>query len=504
MDFQLNHNASDFDSDSEFKKKTKLTLKSKPVPLKSNYCVGVMRGTSLFLTPLKNVVKMLPDTQYLNEHFEHEIRMVDDDPSDSEEGEKEKKSKKTSSDTQVVQQVQTRRELRELEKSYHFIHSLEEQENPISLKYHDKESNNSISIFEKLLTAPFGEIVFNMDRNQYINALVPYKEDPLAKFTKKVISLETIKHEKNPKIQVAYIMQAAKILPYNRIKELATQSTDDNQLLNILTSVSHFIQGRWIGNAHTSSEPGMYERWNFMLIQFWKYGSVDRGEFSRITKLSPEKSIELLQTISELDKDARLWKLKGNPDNEFEFKYPELFEAHTKLLQTLESETLHHIESGFTKISTYSKDKIGSSLTEEEIKKVTQFFLTKLGQQYGVVSPKLIRSKLAETQAKNELYKKITVDHIKKMLNNCYRHFNGCYVLKKCPLGEEAAPFRDALIEELNQRKSMTKEEIREAVEAAVGKPLETNMFFKFTQELCKQPSVGSKLYVAKDGTEAF
>mmetsp|Transcript_5888 Transcript_5888/g.22332 ORF Transcript_5888/g.22332 Transcript_5888/m.22332 type:complete len:728 (-) Transcript_5888:1704-3887(-) len=512
MDFELNQHTPDFDTDSEFKKKTKHSLRSTPVPLKSNYCIGVLRGTSLFITPLLNISKMLPDTQYLNEHFDTEVRMVDDEPStaEGEEGGTKKKGRKKSAaeSAEVMTAMLTKREQREQEKSYHWLKTQEEKEKAVSLDYMDREAFASSNVFEQLLTAPFGEITFDMTPDEYMDTLVPYKEDPLAKFNKKVISLDVLRHVKNAKSQLVYILQAAKIISFKRIRELATRATGDEQILQILPSLAFFIRGRWIGNSITVSEPGLYERWSYMLLQFRAYGEVKRGDFAHTTRLTPEKAQELLETIAELDKTDRVWRLKGEEDLELGLKYPQIIEEQGRQLDGLEKEMQHHVSTGFTKVSTQVKDSqalAASALTEADIKRLTGRFLIKLAKTFGVVSSQLIRVKLQDIQTREELYKKITVDNVKQVLPAVYRRFNKSFVNKKYTgLKENEQRIRDVLVEEFDKRKSMTKEDILDCVKTKLGTTIPTNLFFKFTEELCKKPKKGSKTFEAKTGNEAL
>lgn len=113
MDFELNTKSEHYDSESQFEKKT-FTLDSTLIPLKTNYCIGVLRGDQFHITPLKHIVQMRPKMDYLSEDKYAKEKIS-------------KKDKKVQAKL-ITATVQSKQEEENQKKSFEYLKQIEQSE----------------------------------------------------------------------------------------------------------------------------------------------------------------------------------------------------------------------------------------------------------------------------------------------------------------------------------------------------------------------------------------
>ena len=124
IDFELNLKSEHYDTESNFDQKI-FTLQSSEIPLKTNYCIGVLRGDQFHITPLKNILQLRPKLEYLNEdkHIQEKVT----------------NKKKTNSQPRLVYAtMQTKEDEENRKKSFEYVKLMEQQEPFSTLKFYPK------------------------------------------------------------------------------------------------------------------------------------------------------------------------------------------------------------------------------------------------------------------------------------------------------------------------------------------------------------------------------
>lgn len=127
MDFELNTKNEHFDSESQFERKM-FTLNSNLIPLKTNYCIGVLRGDQFHITPLKHIVQMRPKMDYLSEDKYAKEKIS-------------KKDKKVQAKL-ITATIQSKQEEEHQKKSFEYLKQIEQSEPFIKMEVFQKNVRN--------------------------------------------------------------------------------------------------------------------------------------------------------------------------------------------------------------------------------------------------------------------------------------------------------------------------------------------------------------------------
>jgi DNA-directed RNA polymerase III subunit RPC5 len=138
MDFELNTKNEHYDTESSFDQRI-FTLQSSQIPLKTNYCVGVLRGDQFHITPLKNILQLRPKLEYLSEDKHVQEKVTN-------------KKKTTSQPRLVYATMQTKEDEETRKKSYEYAKQMEQSEPWVNLKVYQKNVKKKLKLKKSQLS----------------------------------------------------------------------------------------------------------------------------------------------------------------------------------------------------------------------------------------------------------------------------------------------------------------------------------------------------------------
>lgn len=158
------------------KEMSQFTVRSSPVPLKSNYAVGLYRNGQLFLTPIKAIQQMRPSFSYID--TANEKKQDSNDLNSS----MDDLDIKSSSDALRPLQIQVKRQESEKAhamrlKSFAYLKQLENEDTFKTLEFVNREKLEAQSIFDQITRSNVSSMDFEcLDEHEYIQAINPSEQ----------------------------------------------------------------------------------------------------------------------------------------------------------------------------------------------------------------------------------------------------------------------------------------------------------------------------------------
>jgi DNA-directed RNA polymerase-3 subunit RPC5 len=434
-----------------------LTLTSTNVPLKTNYAVGVIRGNDLHITALQNIIKFEPSMTHLEGGFTGSERVI-------ERAEKEKKEKPQAQLIQTTFRSQSDEKARQ--KSYEYLKQQEQQEAPLSMELFTPDHEGSKLVIERLFANSTQKVVFDQTPARYLDKMVPYKPDPMARFRQEQVSLDIVKRSVGHR-QVQLALFAANILSYSRIKQLSTNVENEEKLIEHIEDCAYLIHGAWVLKSHLKQLKIHHSAQRFVLTKesacrdyllylFHQQQHVDRIAFATKTKLDPQVAKTMLEEIAEVDTTnpsasrKGLWVLKVPPDQDFLQKFPNVVDRQNELWKQRFTSILSHVETNFKNIKPSTFVSSGMGTSKNDIMHSLHTYLKNVFKERGVMSLPELFQHFKETkektsavlrEASNEQFKKAMEERIVNFISD-----NNSIIHRHADTTAEE-DFRDAIID---------------------------------------------------------
>ncbi|KAL9644753.1 hypothetical protein ABK040_012407 [Willaertia magna] len=535
MDFELNTRGEHYNPDNSQEHST-FSLTSNPVPVKSNYAVGILRGNQLHLTPLWNILQLRPSFQHINEGYSTSksktVRKKKVGEEDNENG---------NGQTTATVNKRVMQDRKTLERSYQYLKEQELAEKPISLALYPPQ--DSIQHIEALFEMRDDPVKFNVPPSAYLKQLVQYREEDLTSMAHG--SLGAIKKIKLGERQVYYALYLAKVLPYKKIKELATRVKSDEEMLNALRKYGVFVDGRWAIKSEFNEKiiklkdldrnpwtclkyPKLAAYRDYLLYMFEKQKKVVRSDFVEKTGIEPDKAKQLLEEIAIMkkvnsseeftldddlmqDEHAAYWILKNERDEAFISEFQSFVHLQVpQMWKKREVEIGTLVDGQFRDLSILLQDhtnmrRTGGSSSKAQPNYVTsvegelKLFLSKAFRDFGVCSENYLRK--LKTEAQSKYIKQAKDEDYHKVLNEMSMEFNESRILKtRSDYTETENKMRVALITALKKNSyKLTKQQAKEHI-TSLGEDFTNNTFTKVMVELARTDA--SNIWIAKTGHE--
>lgn len=491
MEFELNTHNEHYDQENPQTMKS-FVLSSRIVPSRTNYAVGVTRGNHLHITPLQHILQFKTSLEHLDEKFIGAGEKV------ISREEKEKKASATKNQAQIVQATyRTQADERARQKTYEYMKQQEQAEKPINMEFFPSDHPTARQVFERLFATSDHPVAFDMSPAAYLETLVPYKHDPLARLKGEQISLDLLRKMPGPR-QVQLALFAANILHFGRIKQLATNVKNEETLINLIEDNAVLVRGCWILKSHLKQlNPSVLNQKftitvetvarDYLLYLFHKQPYIDRIAFQEKTGLDNElvqTMLEEIAVVSYEKQDNRrhgYWVLKLPPDEEFIKNYPSVVQRQEENWETRTPQILSYIESGFKNIQQTILNVPSSTNRTQDMNKLLVSIIMDQFQRYGVCSHSMLLAAFKESKTKNELLKNISAEQFNTIASQMTRTFcdKDHLILKHTPeLPESERLFRNAIIDVLEENKhvKLTRQQISEAAKKKLPPDAKVNV----------------------------
>ncbi|XP_076632157.1 RNA polymerase III subunit E isoform X2 [Colletes latitarsis] len=317
---------------SNFMDKTVLQS-SRALPNCSNYAVGVFQDGELHLTPLRGIVQMRPQFNYLDksdQRIRDEAKNTGDDFEEDEEGPKQVNV------TFARQKPEFIKKMQEKSFQHHAQKSLEERW--IHTNYIPANSTQAELTRLEMFCSTTDETVntLNLSTQQYLELLVPReKEDNLkTAVSNATTSLNYIRTL--PLLdQIKILMKDAKVISFIQLRSILSSDQETAAILKYLQQVAVLVQGNWVVSSELvypkdsiSSHNGipaelMCRARDYILLSFTEHEFLDRKTISTVVKLPADEIKEIFTNLA-IRKPKKGWQLIIPPTKEFIERYPEI------------------------------------------------------------------------------------------------------------------------------------------------------------------------------------
>ncbi|KAG7209766.1 hypothetical protein KM043_011389 [Ampulex compressa] len=307
---------------------------ARALPNCSNYAVGVFQDGELHITPLRGVIQMRPQFNYLDKS---DKRAREEAKNMGEEVEEEEESPKQVNVTFARQKPEFVKKMQEQSFQHHTQKSLEERW--IHTKYLPANSTQAELTRLEMFSSSTDQTVntLNLTTQQYLDLLAPpMKQEQYSKgnSANHVTSLGYIRTL--PLLdQVRILMKDAKVLSFSQLRSILSPDQETAAILKYLQQVSVLVQGNWVVNSEliytkdsVSSHNGipadlMCRARDYILLSFTEHEFLDRKAVSSVIKLPAEEIKEIFVNLAK-HRPKKGWQLIIPPNKDFCERYPEI------------------------------------------------------------------------------------------------------------------------------------------------------------------------------------
>ncbi|XP_017884887.1 DNA-directed RNA polymerase III subunit RPC5 [Ceratina calcarata] len=307
---------------------------SRALPDCSNYAVGIFQDGELHITPLRGIVQMRPQFNYLDKS---DKRVREEAKSMGEEGEEEEEGPKQVNVSFARQKPDFIKKMQEQSFQHHTKKSLEERW--IHTNYVPVTSTQAELTRLEMFCSATDETVntLNITNQQYLDLLVPpmkdeeYLKSDVANHTTSLNYIRTL-----PLLdQMKILMKDAKVISFNQLRSILSPDQDTTVVLKYLQQVAVLVQGNWIVNSEliypkdtVSSNNGipselMCRARDYILLSFTEHTYLNRKTISTVIKLPPDEIKEIFTNLA-VHEAKKGWRLIIPPTKEFTERYPEI------------------------------------------------------------------------------------------------------------------------------------------------------------------------------------
>ncbi|XP_045609667.2 DNA-directed RNA polymerase III subunit RPC5-like [Procambarus clarkii] len=323
----------------------------------SRYAVGVVRDSSLHLTPIASVLALRPSFSYLDLADKRGRQERKDTTGEGEDSDDEEKATKVTVRFEKPDTMKTRKAK---EKSYGFLLRQIRDEPWIEVAYNKSGSERSEFELRKLYCMYEDEHVdqFSLGSAEYLSQLVPPTEEvqlatpglPAHLLSRSALtSLPLHDRVKTVMINacVASFGELLGVFGYGNSVESALS------VLKVLQQVAVLVQGNWVVKSDilypkdSRSESGVPNELiqrgrDYVLYLFTKSTSVVRAEVADVVGLPASDLKDILCGVSRCRGSRTTWEFLLPTDSTFMKKYPDVVQRQQMIWQS-RSEQLSHI-----------------------------------------------------------------------------------------------------------------------------------------------------------------
>ncbi|OAD60047.1 DNA-directed RNA polymerase III subunit RPC5 [Eufriesea mexicana] len=307
---------------------------SRALPNCSNYGVGIFQDGELHITPLRGIVQMRPQFNYLDKS---DKRVREEAKNMGEEYDEEEEGPKQVNVTFARQKPEFMKKMQEQSFQHYAKKSLEERW--IHTNYNPVNSTQAELTRLEMFCPSTDETVntLNISTQQYLELLAPKaKEDHYLKsnVSNHTTSLNYIRTL--PLLdQVKILMKDAKVISFAQLRSILSPDQETSAILKYLQQVAVLVQGNWVVNSELlypkdsiSSDNGipaelMCRARDYILLSFTEHEFVDRKIVSSVIKLPPDEIKEIFTNLG-VHEPKKGWRLVIPSTKEFTEKYPEI------------------------------------------------------------------------------------------------------------------------------------------------------------------------------------
>lgn len=307
---------------------------SRALPNCSNYAVGIFQDGELHVTPLKGVIQMRPQFNYLDKS---DKRVREEAKNMGEEFDEEEEGPKQVSVTFARQKPEFMKKMQEQSFQHHTQKSLEERW--IHTNYVPATSTQAELARLEMFCSATDETVnrLNLSTGQYLDLLAPcIKEDEYLKTdvsnsTKSLNYIRTL-----PLLdQIKILLKDAKVISFGQLRAIISSDQESTAILKYLQQVAVLVQGNWVVNSELlypkdsiSSQNGipaelMCRARDYILLSFTEHEILGRKAISSVIKLPSDEIKEIFTNLA-IREPKKGWRLALPPTKEFVERYPEI------------------------------------------------------------------------------------------------------------------------------------------------------------------------------------
>ncbi|XP_076293456.1 RNA polymerase III subunit E [Lasioglossum baleicum] len=307
---------------------------SRALPNCSNYAVGVFQEGELHLTPLRGVVQMRPQFNYLDKS---DKRVRDEAKNMGEEIEEEEEGPKQVNVTFARQKTEFIKKMQEQSFQHHTQKSLEERW--IHTKYIPANSNQAELARLEMFCSATDETVntLNLTNQQYLELLAPRVKEELYSRTDVSNGTTSLNYIRTLPLldQIRTLLKDAKVISFVQLRSILSPDQETAAVLKYLQQVAVLVQGNWVVNSELiypkesiSSHNGipadlMCRARDYILLSFTEHEYLDRKTISSVVKLPPDEINEIFTNLASHEPKTG-WRLAIPPTKDFIDRYPEI------------------------------------------------------------------------------------------------------------------------------------------------------------------------------------
>ncbi|XP_011634494.1 DNA-directed RNA polymerase III subunit RPC5-like [Pogonomyrmex barbatus] len=302
----------------------KLVLTSeRALPDCSNFAVGVFQDDELHITPLKGMLHMKLQCDYLDENDKH-VR-------DGTKGEDDAEEEDNATPVKVTFARHLPDNLKKMqEQSFQHHYKKSQEERWIHTNYISAYDIQAESTRMEMFCPSIEESINNLNLTQkhYLHILVPQLPDTcyLQSISEDQIALHYIMTL--PLLdQIRIIMKQVKIISFTKLCEILSPEYDMTTILKYLQQVAMLVQGNWVVNSEliynkdsSSSQNSISEFMckarDYILLLFTEHQFLSRNMISSFIKIAPEDINQIFVELGMYESEKG-WRLKEPPNWNF-------------------------------------------------------------------------------------------------------------------------------------------------------------------------------------------
>ncbi|XP_043598395.1 DNA-directed RNA polymerase III subunit RPC5 isoform X2 [Bombus pyrosoma] len=305
---------------------------SRALPNCSNYGIGIFQDGELHITPLKGIIQLRPEFNYLDKS---DKRIRDDAKNMGEDYEEEEEGPKQVNVTFARQKPEFMKKMQEQSFQHHTKKSLEERW--IHTNYVPVNGAQAELTRLEMFCSATDETVntLNISTEQYLDLLAPrIKDESKSDIANPTTSLNYIRTL--PLLdQVKTLMKDAKVISFAQLRLILSPDQETTAVLKYLQQVAVLVQGNWVVSSELlypkdsiSSHNGipaelMCRARDYVLLSFTEHEFLDRKTISSVIKLPPDEIKEIFTNLA-VHEPKKGWHLVIPPTKEFTERYPEI------------------------------------------------------------------------------------------------------------------------------------------------------------------------------------
>ncbi|XP_011695405.1 PREDICTED: DNA-directed RNA polymerase III subunit RPC5-like [Wasmannia auropunctata] len=291
----------------------------------SNFAVGIFQDDELHITPLKAMLHMKLQCDYLDESERHARDGTKGAGEDDDEDEDNATPVKVTFARHLPDNL---KKLQEQSFQHHYKKSQEERwiDTNYAAPYDMQAESTRIEMF--CPSAEESANSLNLPRLKYLHLLVPQLPDEC--YSQSTSEDQTDLHHimtLSLLDQIKIIMKQVRVISYAKLREILSPEHDATTVLKYLQQVAMLVQGNWVVKSEliypkeglpspNSNSEFMCIARDYILSLFTEQQFLRRDKISSIIKLTPEEINQIFTELGTFESEKG-WRLKEPPDWEF-------------------------------------------------------------------------------------------------------------------------------------------------------------------------------------------